>query len=267
MSISRASQIALNVIVILVIVSYFALAYWYYQTRSTAVRCQTLSVVICDSAECAYITPQKVARWIAPATGTLIGMPMSELDISMLEHRLRSQPYTARVNVHSTMDGVIKVELWQRKPILRFKSDGVDGYDFYLDSTLRVLPLVDGYSPEVPIISSETSLGFGKNFTGKIDEEKFKKDAQILKKLINFVQITSKDDFLRTLIVQAYLDQRGELELIPRLSNQLIKFGELEAIEDKLLKLKKFYQQSFGQQWWESANIINLKYRDQVVIQ
>jgi len=61
------------------------------------------------------------------------------------------------------------------------------------------------------------------------------------------------------------LNQSGEIELIPKIGDQIILLGDTTQISEKLEKLKIFYTMGNRNEAWASYRVINLKYQDQVV--
>ena len=73
------------------------------------------------------------------------------------------------------------------------------------------------------------------------------------------------DDFWNDQIEQIYVNQNNDVELIPRVGEQVIMLGSFENFEEKLANLKLFYDQAVPKVGWDKYSIINLKYKDQIV--
>ncbi len=74
-----------------------------------------------------------------------------------------------------------------------------------------------------------------------------------------------KNDFLKALIEEVYVNKNGEFELIPRLRNQLIIFGTTENMNEKFERLMIFYKKGLSITGWQRYNVINIKFRNQVI--
>lgn len=111
-----------------------------------------------------------------------------------------------------------------------------------------------------------------------IDAEReavYRKAAQIsrrfddFKALIGLVQQLSADRFWRSEIVQIVAtttaDDRITLTLIPRSGNHRIEFGWVEDCDQKLHKLRLFYDKIAITSGWESFKSVNLNYADKIV--
>lgn len=233
---------------------------FYYSNRSKML-CRGVEIQIADSAQLRFITPAIARQWIDQFTGGVVAKPLTEIDINAIENHLTTQEYTSQANIFTTIDGTIHIQINQRKPLLRVLTE--NGYNFYVDSLAHILQPVKHFSYPTSIISGLIEFDFDKKYFGQIE----KNDKEFIKKLTNFVQFIEKDDFLKNLITQIYVTPDCDIELVPRIGIQIIRMGKVEDYQQKLLRLKLFYQQSFTQGWWEKAKFINLKYKNQVIIQ
>ena len=87
--------------------------------------------------------------------------------------------------------------------------------------------------------------------------------------LISFVERLQRDKFLRAEVVQivATTTSNGALSLtlIPRSGEHRIEFGWIENVEDKLSRLRLFYDQVAVTSGWECYESVNLNYTDRIV--
>lgn len=88
-------------------------------------------------------------------------------------------------------------------------------------------------------------------------------------KLLTFVEYVEKDDFWRSEVVQiiARTTPSGALEvdLAPRSSRCIIRFGRLERIDEKFDKLLRFYRSGLSMIGWDAYRTIDVRFKDQVV--
>ena len=61
------------------------------------------------------------------------------------------------------------------------------------------------------------------------------------------------------------MNEDEEMELVPRVGNHTILFGDEKEMDEKFSKLFLFYKEGLSKQGWNKYNVINLKYKDQVV--
>ena len=56
-----------------------------------------------------------------------------------------------------------------------------------------------------------------------------------------------------------------EIELVPRVGNHIIYLGKLEHFEDKLKRLKTFYEKGLNQVGWNKYSRISLEFGNQII--
>ncbi|MFM9007627.1 MAG: cell division protein FtsQ, partial [Bacteroidota bacterium] len=73
------------------------------------------------------------------------------------------------------------------------------------------------------------------------------------------------DTFWSANTEQLYVNENQELELIPRLGQHRILLGDTTDLSDKLERMRIFYLQGLNKTGWDKYELINLKYKNQVV--
>ncbi len=71
--------------------------------------------------------------------------------------------------------------------------------------------------------------------------------------------------FLMGMIDQVDITSSRSFEMIPKIGNQLIVFGDAADVKEKFDKLKLFYKNVISQTGWNHYSVINLQYKGQVV--
>jgi len=61
------------------------------------------------------------------------------------------------------------------------------------------------------------------------------------------------------------VNERHELELIPRKGNHVVLLGDTQELKEKMNKLFIFYTQGLNKIGWNNYQVINIKYKNQVV--
>lgn len=87
--------------------------------------------------------------------------------------------------------------------------------------------------------------------------------------LIDFVAEVGGDSFWSAEVVQFVADttSTGEISmrLVPRSGNFIIEFGTLANYEEKLEKLRKFYDKGLSHIGWEHYRVVDVRYDKQVI--
>ena len=190
-----------------------------------------------------FLTQEMVNKLLIQNRGALKNQPKSVIDLQELEQTVLLNPYIEKATVFYTIDGVLKTEVKQRKPIARINS--IDS-SYYVDRHGFKIPLSSNYSARVILI------------TGDIDNENLQEFTQ-------FVNVISADNFLKKEIIGIHKTQKNEFILSVRSGKYKIEFGSLEKTKVKFKKLKAFYNKAFVDKTIDQYKTINLKYHNQVV--
>jgi len=162
---------------------------------------------------------------------------LNELEIAFLQH-----PAIKNAEVFSNHEGVLSINLQQRKAIVRIKTDNTD---YYLDEQGIKMPLSGEYTPRVLVV------------TGEVNES----HHSIIS---SFVEKINKVKFWKSQITQVHFSNE-EVIIIPRVGGQKICFGKLTNVNKKLGNLYQFYKQAMPVIGWQTYSEISLAYNNQIV--
>jgi cell division protein FtsQ len=234
--------------------------------KNKNVACKGIEVYIDYQSEVYFITEDDVLDLIKSFEGDLKGKKMSEIKIFEIENLINSNPFVLKADVYATINGLIKINIQQRKPIVRIINNKNE--NFYIDDKGKEMPINIKY-PSRTIIASGNI--FDKYVsTVCLDTVGEKIYDSILKttplfKIYELAQFIDKDEFWKAQIDQIYLNNENEFELIPRVGNNIIIFGDTEDIKEKFEKLIIFYRKGLNMIGWNKYKYINLKFKNQVV--
>ncbi len=172
-----------------------------------------------------------------------LGRSINEIELSELEKSINNHPLVKNVNVYSDISGKIYVEVQQKIPTARI----VSNYDsFYIDKDGNKMLLSENHTARVLVISGNVDL---------ISELK----------IFSLAKYIDEHSFWRSQIMQIYVDESGELLLIPRVGDQKIVFGKTDNMIKKFDKLSLFYRKGIVGNGWKKYSTINLKFKNQIV--
>ena len=229
---------------IIAILGYLVFAISAFSYKSDKQTCKGVEVVIRDSAQLRFITKKEIILCLEQKELNPIGKNMQSVQTEQIERLLKSQPRIKNAESYKTPSGVVYIEITQREPILRVMNSG---RSYYVDREGEIMPISSNFTAYVPIV------------TGAVNEE-FAKGP-----LYDFALYLRRNDFWNAQIEQIHVDYSEEIELIPRVGNQIILLGKLDNYEYKLNKLFSLYKNGFKQTGWNCYRQINLKYDNQVV--
>jgi cell division protein FtsQ len=78
-------------------------------------------------------------------------------------------------------------------------------------------------------------------------------------------KLINNDSFLKSQIVQIYINNNGYFEFIPRIGNQRILFGSIENMEKKFKKIKLFYKNGPQPKDLNKYDTLNVLYENQII--
>jgi cell division protein FtsQ len=187
------------------------------------------------------------------AGGGTKGKPLNNFRLWEMENALKRNVWIKSAQIYFDNNDILKVDVEEREPIARVFA--INDFTFYVDSSLAMLPLSEKFSARVPV------------FTGFPADTKVlsKKDSALLAGIRQLSLLIGGDNFLNALIEQVDITAERNFEMIPKIGNQLILFGDATNANQKFEKLKLFYKQVMSKAGWSRYNVIDLQYKDQVV--
>lgn len=202
--------------------------------------------VVFENGDNLFINYDMVNKLLIQSYDPTDNQTKENINLNKLEQIVQSNEMIENAEVFLTIEGDLGIIIRQRTPVLRVaNSKG----SYYYDRLGEKMPLSDNYSARVPITSSEL------NFDNCSDI------IYLSNRIVN-------DDFLKKQIIginQIENDGVYQFELKTRFGNQDIIFGEMKNVDEKIKKLKVFYQKAIADNTLEKYRTINLKFNNQVV--
>lgn len=275
MSMKRGWKIALSVLVWTGIIAYMVWAGRLGTQMHQAAVVRELRIVVRDSNDVNIIHPSDVQRWIKKAGLDPTGMQIDSVKLEAINTSVASHDFVRNVKTAVGLGGTVTVTVEQRRPLLRVITGS--GYDFYYTADNHIVPA--GYNSPcyVPVVTGRFALPFAASYSGPLDpddketEKKSDENYLFLTKLINFVKYIEENDFWKAQIVQINVipgesaPTKYEIELIPRVGDQVVLLGTPDGYEKKLAKLMTFYRKALPHEGWDRWKYIDLRYDGQVV--
>ena len=189
---------------------------------------------------------------------------VDSFDIRQMEMLLNKYPGVQQADVYATVDGNLMVDVIQRKPLVRIFNK--KGESFYIDEEGWVMPWSRKYTARVMVANGNITSVYGKsihrNWATSFNMDSIQSDLSSIYRIAKYI---SKDQFWKAQIIQLYLNEKGDVEMIPRVGNHTIILGDAQDLETKFNKLMVFYRKGLSKTGWNEYKTINLKYKNQVV--
>jgi len=189
-----------------------------------------------------YITQETVNKLLIQNKESITSVPKEILDLNGLESVLNSNSMIKSAEVYVTVNGEVKAEVEQRKPIARVNTN----VSYYIDDQGLYMPLSSNHSARVPLV------------TGFVDKNQLENVFIIADKIHN-------DAFLKKHIVEIHQNEDKSINLKTRVLDFEITLGNLEHLDKKINNLKAFYQKAKKDNALINYSKVNLKFENQVV--
>jgi cell division protein FtsQ len=217
-----------------------------FASHRNAIKKKNSINVVFENGENLFISYETVNKLLIQNLETYKNQSKENINLNNLELFVQSNEMIENAEIFLTLSGELGAIIKQRTPVLRVANNFGS---YYYDKLGLKMPLSDNYSARVPITTSDLNKN---NCTDIIC---------LANKIFN-------DEFLRMQIIgidQITGEKTNQFELKTRIGNQRIIFGDLKRMDEKIVKLKVFYQKVMLDSIINDYKTINLKFSDQVV--
>lgn len=226
--------------------------------------CSAIDIDIDRSNGNFFVEEEDIFAMVYHEMDTVIGRPIANIDAEAMEHKINNHSSVYNAEVFKTLDGTLRIEVEQRTPVVRLFAFNGDTY--YIDSIGNIMPSSKKYTARVLVANGfiydkflDVSAINARSLSDSLS------NAFIVDDIFNMVQFIRHDPFWEAQIEQLYVNKELEFELIPRVGNHRIVFGDASSIAQKFNKLKIFYEKGLSKTGWNEYSTINLKFANQVV--
>jgi len=225
----------------------------FVEVKKHTVTCTNIKILIPGADN--FIEREEIDAILKQSQGRLIGRSLEGINLHAIEEKIKSNPYIALSKVYADMDGVIHIEISQRQPLLRVINAG--GQDYYIDRNGLKMPVSPNFTANVVVANGHIL----EHFSGKVDTLITKMASDLYKTAL----FLKKDTLWDAQIEQIFVDDKDDIELVPRVGNQRIILGTADSLETKMTNLLAFYKKAMPQVGWDTYKTISVKYSNQIV--
>lgn len=215
---------------------------------------EKIEIAILPDSGVYFLNDQDVFNLVNKTCGNPQGKAASQVSLTRLETTLKSMPYVQASQVYISLDGIMKIQIVQRKPIVRITN--LAGETYYLDTSGHKIPYRGIHAPDV--------LPATGNITEKLAESVKAKSAT-LRQLLKLAAYIDANPLWNAQFEQCHVDNSGDLILVPRVGRHSIVTGDAENLPEKFANLRQFYEKGLRNTGWDKYHTISLKYRGQIV--
>jgi cell division protein FtsQ len=200
-----------------------------------------------------YISEKNILNTISGgAPETMKGQLIKTFDLNQLEQLLEKNLWIRNAELFFDNKDVLHVDITERQPVARVFA--VSGETFYLDDMGEQLPTTNDQIARVPVFTSFPT----------ITKPLVSKDSVLLQQVKEVGTYLLKHNFWMAQVEQVNINNY-ELELIPKLGNHIIQFGEGTNVDAKFNRLLLFYKQIMNKTGWNYYSSLDVRYDKQLV--
>ncbi len=228
--------------------------------------CKSIEINIDYNGADVFFTENEIKSYLISRYDSLIGKKISTINENLLESLLKENPYVRNAEVYTNMDGSLHLNIIQRKPIVRIVN--TQNQHFYIDDKGVKMPVKNNCPVRVVIANGNITSVYtpftAVNEQQRDDFEALSKDT-VLNSIYKIAMYLNFNDFFNAQIEEIFVNEYDEIELFPKLGDQIIILGSVDNLEEKFSKLMILYKEGFNKMGWDKYSVINLKYKNQVV--
>jgi len=239
---------------------YIFVALSFTSTKRKEVVCSNLKLIVNDTFHNRFLDREDILKLLEMKYKRIIGTTIDSLDVSTIENIINAHPVIKQAQIYKTIYGTIEIEIEQRNPILRIYD--AKNNSFYIDDSGAFIPTSPKYAVRTLIANGQIKALSNANKKIVCEGDTIDQSLCDLFKLAKFIY---NSNFWSAQIEQIYITENNEFELIPKVGDFIIQFGNISEMEGKFEKLDAMYNEAFKRVGWNKYKAINLKFKDQVI--
>lgn len=210
-----------------------------------------IRISISNPQESLFVTEADIMQSLTKASGnSLKNQNIGSLNLTALEKHLLKNQWIQKAELFIDNNKTLRVNVEESKPVARIFT--TDGHSYYVSALSKVLPLSDRFSARVPVFTGFPSF-------------KKQPDSSLVADVHTLGAFILGHDFWMSQIDQVAINDNKTFEMIPKLGNQVIRFGSSADYEEKFRKLLAFYKQVQVYTGWNKYATIDLQFKGQIV--
>ncbi|MFT3845291.1 MAG: hypothetical protein QM725_09575 [Lacibacter sp.] len=200
-----------------------------------------------------YISKKQILQTISGGRPDLMkGQLVKTFDLQQLEELLEHNLWIRNAELFFDNNNVLHADITEREPVARVFREA--GESFYVDDLGEQLPVTTDQIARVPVFTS---------FPNEAVATK-QKDSVLQQQVKELGHYILKNDFWMAQVDQVNVNNY-EFELIPKLGNHVILFGDGTNIEAKFSRLLLFYKKVMTKTGWNFYSALDVRYDKQLV--
>lgn len=256
---NRVTKYIVSGIFALTVAVYLATSLSMSASKKETLTCTGLKVVVADSTERSFVTPDDVKRYLDKEFSGYAGMRISELDLKRAEKIIDDKSAVLKSQAYITKDGILNITVTQREPVIRFqKADG----GFYADCRGYIFPLQSSYTARVPIIDGKIPINLSAGYKGTLTD---KAEKKWMDQILEMIEYMNNEKHWAEDIVQISVSGNGDIVMVPRKGKEKFIFGGPDRYEEKFNLMERYYTGILPEKGKDYYSTVNVKYSGQII--
>lgn len=172
------------------------------------------------------------------------GKNMEQIDCNVIENAINEYSLVEECQCYKTHKNLVGIRITCKEPILHIFDKNEK--EFFIDKHGNIIEGIHN-TIYLPVAS------------GHIEREMADKE---LLKIANFLR---DSEFWNEQTEQVYFTPKNEIVLVPRVGNHIIELGKADNLENKLEKLKEFYEKGLNKIGWNKYSKINIEFDNKII--
>lgn len=164
---------------------------------------------------------------------------------AVMEQTLKKSPLIDHVECFLTPSDSLRLEIYQRTPIMRVLNAYQES--FYLDNKGDIINRSLPEAQYLPVVTGYVNQNWAKEH---------------LYELALYLQ---EDKFWSSQIEQIQVLPGGDVEITPRVGDHTIYLGSINGFQEKLRRVRAFYDRALSKIGWETYSRINVELPNQII--
>ena len=191
----------------------FCVTLGFVEKKQQAAVCKGLDINIDVQNENFFVGKEDIISLLNNRRDSIIGQPVKTVNVPALEKLINAQSPVANAEVYMTGNGILKVEVKQRRPLVRIYNKDEESY--YIDDAGKLMPLSDNYTARVLVVNGYIMEPYSKRYMYNMDainKNEFAKAHSLLDDVYALASYVDKDEFWKAQVQQLYINEKQEIE-------------------------------------------------------
>ena len=220
--------------------------------------CKEVKIFISDEENYGFLSASDIKAILEQQGLYPQTLPLDKIDTRLIEEKLENNAFIDNVECFKTISGTVNIRVSQKMPYIRVMADNGDNY--YLDKDGNMMQ-GEGYTSDLIVATGNISRQYAKDYLTPVS------------------RFLTANEFWRNQVEQINILPSGDMEIVPRVGNHVVKLGKLpqfskrekrEAEIDSFLnrkfqRLEKFYVYGLNKIGWNKYKYINIEFDNQII--